>query len=327
MYVIEEMYNQVAKYNAVNKDNKTVNELLIAKLERYKEQVKNFEERKKFDLIDREKLIDGQMRGVIINRNAKFVDFQKQIQMLKLQLSANVESHKTLSTTIDILKKENKEKQEKYIEEIIDLEKKTKALENIVYKQGQTVKMMHMLTKPQVFYDENHKTALGYQNPLYLTQAQRKQLVLYCGHTIVKNHDALSMIATEETLEMAKESRLKMNAKQNDPIAKEKKVNIAPLDYATLNKLSEHFVKHFVPKKQLSTKQAFWLPISKPVSEIPPVQPELVKKDIPHELLRINLVKDSFNKKRSHVNNFDKVITVRTKVTGQNERTLGFEHI
>ncbi|GKB99955.1 hypothetical protein Tco_0986092 [Tanacetum coccineum] len=29
----------------------------------------------------------------------------------------------------------------------------------------------------------------------------------------------------------------------------------------------------------------------------------------------------------SHVNNFDKVITVRTKVTGQNERTSGFKHI
>ncbi|GJS46058.1 retrovirus-related pol polyprotein from transposon TNT 1-94 [Tanacetum coccineum] len=102
-------------------------------------------------------------------------------------------------------------------------------------------------------------------------QAQRKVPAFYCGHTIVKKHDALSVIDTKETLELVAESRLKMHAKQNDTIAKEKKVNIAPIDYAALNKLSEHFVKHFVPPKQLYVEHAFWLPISKPASEIPPV--------------------------------------------------------
>nr|GEV60871.1 hypothetical protein [Tanacetum cinerariifolium] len=73
--------------------------------------------------------------------------------------------------------------------------------------------------------------------------------------------------------------------------------------------------------------QAFWLPISKPISEIPPVQPDPVSKEILHELLEISLVKDSFNKMGSNVNNFENVITVRTKVTGQNEGSWGFEHI
>ncbi|GKA51097.1 hypothetical protein Tco_0744293 [Tanacetum coccineum] len=112
---------------------------------------------------------------------------------------------------------------------------------------GQSTQTMHMLTKPQVFYDESHKTTLGYQNPLYFTQAQRKVPALYCGRTIVKQHDALSVTDTEKTLELAEESRLKMHAKQNDPITKEKKVNIAPIDYATLNKL-----KYFeIEKKEL----------------------------------------------------------------------------
>ncbi|GJZ11016.1 hypothetical protein Tco_0545775 [Tanacetum coccineum] len=84
---------------------------------------------------------------------------------------------------------------------------------------------------------------------------------------ILSEHDVLSLMDTEETLLLAEESRLKINAKQNDPITKEKKVNIAPIDYSTLNKLYEHFVKNFVPKKQLSVEQAFWLPISKNVSE------------------------------------------------------------
>ncbi|GJZ96512.1 hypothetical protein Tco_0668846 [Tanacetum coccineum] len=193
------MSNQVAKHNEVDKVNKTINESLTTKLERYKEQIKIFEERQKYDLNDKEKYIDGQLREVIVDRNAKFVDFQNQIHTLKLQLSATIESHKTLSTTVDVLKKESKAKEDKSLEEIIDLEKKKKALDNVVYKMGQSTQTMHMLTKPQVFYDESHKTTLGYRNPLYLSQAQRKVPALYCGQTIVKKHDAVSMMDTEET--------------------------------------------------------------------------------------------------------------------------------
>ncbi|GKD62227.1 hypothetical protein Tco_1299736 [Tanacetum coccineum] len=200
------------------------------------------------------------------------------------------ESHENLSTTIEVLKKETKEKEDKYIKEIVDLEKKKKALDNIVYKMGQPVQTMHMLTKPQVFYDENHKTALGYQNPLYLTQAQRKKLALYCGHTIVRKHDPLSMIDSDEPLDLAEATRLKMNEKQNDLIMKEKRVNIKPINYGSLNEL----YKHFVPQKQLSAEQAFWLPISNTISKQTPVQPKPIQ---------------------------------ITKVTGQNEWIWGFEHI
>nr|GEU92275.1 integrase, catalytic region, zinc finger, CCHC-type, peptidase aspartic, catalytic [Tanacetum cinerariifolium] len=71
MSIIEEMSNQVAKCNAVNQDNNTVNESLTAELERYKKHIISFEERQKFDLNDREKYIDSQMRGIIFDRNAK----------------------------------------------------------------------------------------------------------------------------------------------------------------------------------------------------------------------------------------------------------------
>ncbi|GJY89199.1 retrovirus-related pol polyprotein from transposon TNT 1-94 [Tanacetum coccineum] len=74
------------------------------------------------------------------------------------------------------------------------------------------------------------------------------------------------------------------------PSLKDKKVNIAPVDYVALNILFDHFVKHFVPQKQLSVEQAFWLPISKPVSKAPPVPLEpVLKKEIPREISPINL--------------------------------------
>nr|GEU56330.1 uncharacterized mitochondrial protein AtMg00810-like [Tanacetum cinerariifolium] len=204
---------------------------------------------------------------VIVDNNAKVADVENQIHSLKMQLNETVESHKTLSTTVDALKKESKAKEDKYLDQIIDLEKKKKALDNVVYKMGQSTQMMHMLTKCQVFYIESHKTALGYQNHLYLTQAQRKVHAQYCVHMIVKQHAALPIIKNEETLELTEESRL-------------------------------------------TAEQAFWLAISKSVSEKSPVQPEQVLKEIPHELPKISLVKDSFNKMKSHVNDFDKIITV-----------------
>ncbi|GJY33960.1 hypothetical protein Tco_0418429 [Tanacetum coccineum] len=110
MSVIEEMSNQVAKCNTDNQENKLVNESLTAELERYKEQIKIFKERQKFNLNDREKYIDSQLQEVIVNRNAKVADFENQIHSLKLQLNATVESHKTLSTTLDVLKMESKAK-------------------------------------------------------------------------------------------------------------------------------------------------------------------------------------------------------------------------
>ncbi|GKD44791.1 hypothetical protein Tco_1269436 [Tanacetum coccineum] len=177
------------------------------------------------------------------NQVAKCNEVNKENKTVNESLTAELESHKTLSTTVDVLKKESKAKEDKYLDEIIDFEKKKKDLDNNVYKLGQSTQTMHMLTKPQVFYDESYKTALGYQSPLYLTNAQRKQPLLYCGHTIVRKHDTLFVIDIEETLKLVEESKLKMLAKQNDPIAKEKKVNIAPIDYAALNKLSGHFIK------------------------------------------------------------------------------------
>ena len=110
------------------------------------------------------------------------MDLEKEIHLLQQKLNATVESHKTLSATVDVLKKESKQKEDKYLDEIIDLQKKKKALDNIVYKMGQSTQTMHMLTKPQVFYDEAHKTALGYQNPFYLRQARRKVPALYDGN-------------------------------------------------------------------------------------------------------------------------------------------------
>ncbi|GKD42530.1 hypothetical protein Tco_1267175 [Tanacetum coccineum] len=121
-----------------------------------------------------------------------------------------------------------------------------------------------MLTKPQVFYDDTHKKALGYQNPFYLKKAHRIKPTLYDGSVISSQHDDIPVIDDEETLILEEACRSKMLAKQDDPMSKENKVNTTPINYVELNRLSEDFGKHFVPQQELTDQQAFWLQTSRP---------------------------------------------------------------
>ncbi|GJV71257.1 retrovirus-related pol polyprotein from transposon TNT 1-94 [Tanacetum coccineum] len=101
---------------------------------------------------------------------------------------------------------------------------------------------------------------------------------------IINSHDALLVPDSEETLTLVEESRLKMLAKQNDPDLIDHKVNTNQVDYVALNKLSEHFKKHFVPQKHLSAEQAFWIPITQPVSETPLISSKtVVTEEIPYK--------------------------------------------
>ncbi|GJW30368.1 hypothetical protein Tco_0047243 [Tanacetum coccineum] len=110
-----------------------------------------------------------------------------------------------------------------------------------------------MLTKPQVFYDDTHKQALGYQNPFYLKKAQRIKPTLYDGSVISSQHVVSHVFDDEETLILEEVSRSKMLAKQNKPTSKEKKVNTTPINYAELNRLSKDFDKQCfeIHKKEL----------------------------------------------------------------------------
>ncbi|GJW53312.1 retrovirus-related pol polyprotein from transposon TNT 1-94 [Tanacetum coccineum] len=110
------------------------------------------------------------------------------------------------------------------------------------------------------------------------------ELMSFGKSIIIKEHDVVSMDDFEKTLILAEESRLKMLEKQNDPMPKEKKINISPINYHEMNKLIDHFTKHFVPQKQLSTKQDFWLLLSNPISEQLVVPHTPVKFEVPKEI-------------------------------------------
>ncbi|GJV45522.1 hypothetical protein Tco_1430058, partial [Tanacetum coccineum] len=149
----------------------------------------------------------------------------------KAVLMANLSSYES-----DVL---SEEKEAKNIDTEIALEKKVKELDNIVCKIGQSAQTMHMLTKPQVFYDNNLKQALGFQNPFYLKKAQQIRPMLYDGSVIAKETNVISIADSEETLMLEEESRSKMLLKQSDLMVLKQKVTIKPINYDKLNRLSE----------------------------------------------------------------------------------------
>nr|GEW31835.1 hypothetical protein [Tanacetum cinerariifolium] len=142
------------------------------------------------------------------------------------------------------------------IDRELALEKQVKELNNIVFKRNQSAQTIHMLTKPQFFYDHSTRKALVFQNPCYLKKNQQLEPKLYDGSVIQKT-DAIVIRHSEETLMLEDESRSKMLQKQKDPMMSEKKVNTKPVDYAALNQLSKDFKTRFIPQTELSAEQAF----------------------------------------------------------------------
>ncbi|GJV68977.1 hypothetical protein Tco_1484486 [Tanacetum coccineum] len=244
-------YLEETQQAIANNENKIVNESLTAELEKYKEQVKILEQRFNVDLSNHERFIDSQIDDMIRMKNTTSAAFETEIDTLKQTLSKLVKEKESLLTTLNGFKTEFKERESKSIDKEIVLDNKNKELENIVCEMYQSTQAMHMLTKPQVFNDNTHKQALGYQNPFYLKRAQRIKPVLGDGNVLSNTHDVISVVDEEETLILVEESRLKMVEKQNDPIMKKEKININPINYSELNKLAEDFGKCFVPQQEL----------------------------------------------------------------------------
>ncbi|GKC63923.1 reverse transcriptase domain-containing protein [Tanacetum coccineum] len=229
----KQMINHVKNWEKANKEQN--NKSVTAELERYKERVKTFEQHLNIYLSSREKMIDSQMDDMIKEKLA----LKEQVDLLEQNLSKQIKEKECLLQTFTVLKNESKEKENKYMENEINLEKKIKELDNIIFKVGQSAQTVHMLTKPQAFYDNIHKQALGYQNPFHLKKAQRIKPTLYDGIVIYDKHVAMHVIDDEETLILEEMSRSKIKPSDASPIKIEepKKIPKVGLVNKSLKKL------------------------------------------------------------------------------------------
>ncbi|GJT34773.1 hypothetical protein Tco_0925192 [Tanacetum coccineum] len=273
--VIEQLKTQVANCTKINLENKSVNDTLTAELERYTEQVKVLNEGLNDDLKNNDNISDSCAQSVEIDR-------------LKQTLSEHLKEKESLIQTISLLKNDFKKEESRNIDREIALEKRIKQPDNIVFKRDQSAQTVHMLTKPQFFYDHTTKQALGFQNPFYLKKAQQLELKLYVGDIIEKTNPIV-IPDSKETLMLAEESRSKMLLKQKDPMMLEKKVNTTPVDYAALNQLPTVF-------------------------------------EVSKELPKVSMVNTSLKKLKHHIAGFDVVVKERTTPTSITEGSWGFKH-
>nr|GEX74871.1 hypothetical protein [Tanacetum cinerariifolium] len=224
-----------------------------------------------------------------------------EINSAKIALMANLSHYgfdnfyrekESLEQKITILKNDFQKEESRNIDKELALEKQVKELNNKVFKRSQSAHIVHMLTKPQVFYNHSTRQALGFQNPCYLKKAQQLKPKLYDGRIIEKS-DAL-----------AEKSRSKMIEKQNDLQMTKKKVITKPINYATLNQLSTDFETQFVPQIELSAEQAFWSQYSVQTDEPNlSVTPTIV--EVPKELPKVSMVNSCLKKLKSHLASFD----------------------
>ncbi|GJV40667.1 retrovirus-related pol polyprotein from transposon TNT 1-94 [Tanacetum coccineum] len=312
------MINQVVQLissseqsNVMNLENKSVNDTLTAELERYKEQVNVLNEGQNVELKNKDNVLDSCAQSV-------------EIDLLKQTLSEHLKEKESLMQTVSLLKDDFKKEESRNIDREIALEKRIKQLDNIVFKRDQSAQTVHMLTKPQFFYDHTTKQALGFQNPFYLKKAQQLEPKLYVGDIIEKTNPIV-IPDSEETLTLAEESRSKMLLKHKDNMMLEKQVNTTPVDYAALNQLYKDFETRFVPQTELSAEQAFWSKnsINSPESTL---SSRPTKVEVPKELPKVSMVNTSLKKLKHHLAGFDMVVKERTTPTAITKGSWSFEH-
>ncbi|GJS07306.1 hypothetical protein Tco_0364102 [Tanacetum coccineum] len=254
MMILNDIFEPSAQCVFVTIQNNVVDNSLTAEHATYKEQVKLYERWAKFELTKREQKINEQLKILIADRNRKEENLKRELHSVKLQLTSTINHNKSMVEEVTSLKKDFKQKENKYLEEFLDMKDLKEKVEDKLYKQDQSLQTVHMLYKPKPYYDEQNKEAIGYKNPLCLTCAKQVQHALYNGYEIIKtNHVPAIVHNTEDTLELAEITRKKMNDKIKDPEFVKKKVKIGPHDY-----LKENYLVNFTPHKQLTPEQIFW---------------------------------------------------------------------
>ncbi|GJU61759.1 hypothetical protein Tco_1243594 [Tanacetum coccineum] len=152
-----------------------------------------------------------------------------------------------------IVNQTQRDKEKKYLNDIIQLQAKNKDLENVVCKMGKSTETLRLHTNEQkAFRDNLRKSGLVYNGPYVLSQAYAKIPKLYCVYELCDKNEQLHVFDSEDTLEDAENSRLKMNEFQKDEKVQELKIK--PIDYGKLNKLYDNFV----PQKELSAEQTYF---------------------------------------------------------------------
>ncbi|GJT25687.1 reverse transcriptase zinc-binding domain-containing protein [Tanacetum coccineum] len=186
-----ELYKKrVQVLEGINKDNNYLNEFLEAD--------------------ERAKRYNKQAQSQFVRDRDIIRDLEKQRDKLELDVKDYKRQKEEYQKTQMIFNQTQRNKEEKYLDDILQLQAKIKDLENVA-----------------------------------------KIPKLYHAYELCDKNEQLHVFDSEETLEDAEKSQLKMNEFQKDEKVQELKIQ--PIDYGKLNKLYDNFV----PQKELPAQQTY----------------------------------------------------------------------
>ncbi|GJT85698.1 reverse transcriptase zinc-binding domain-containing protein, partial [Tanacetum coccineum] len=178
-----ELYKErVRVLEGINKDNNYLNEFLEAD--------------------ERAKRYYKQAQSQFVRDRDIIGDLEKQRDKLELDVKEYKRQKEEYQKTQTIFNQTQRDKEEKYLDDILQLQAKIKDLENVV--------------------------------------SYAKILKLYRAYELCDKNEQLHVFDYEETLEDAEKSQLKMDEFQKDEKVQELKIQ--PIDYGKLNKLYDNFV-------------------------------------------------------------------------------------
>nr|GEX63373.1 integrase, catalytic region, zinc finger, CCHC-type, peptidase aspartic, catalytic [Tanacetum cinerariifolium] len=167
------IYNDMCEPHAQSVSNPSrntvVNISLTIELTTYKEQVELYERRAKFELTEREQKINEQLRLVISDHNFKEETLKKELHSIKLQLASTINHNKLMVEEVTFLKKDFKHKENKYLEDFLDMKSLKEKVKDRLIKQDQSLQTVHMLCRPKTYYNELNKRI----TPTGLTEGER----------------------------------------------------------------------------------------------------------------------------------------------------------
>ncbi|GJX09139.1 hypothetical protein Tco_0198998 [Tanacetum coccineum] len=117
------MHRTGVQSRLANKPDMIINDSVTSELARYKELVGEYEKRAKFELTDRERKIDEQMRIIISDRNRKETSLKSELHSAQILLSSTVDHYKSKTEEVTFLKKDFKQKEDKFLEEFLDIKR------------------------------------------------------------------------------------------------------------------------------------------------------------------------------------------------------------
>ncbi|GJS97192.1 retrovirus-related pol polyprotein from transposon TNT 1-94 [Tanacetum coccineum] len=295
--ILTDLQTQLDGHAKVNQDKCLEIETLKNELSQCKQEIYRLDTQKvKLDLENKVR----QEQALVIQRNKRNAELVQENDLLKSTLSGKEKSIAFLQSEKEKIFSEKKDLADSYLDEIVCLKNANKVARDMLQRFNMPTQTIPMLSKkPKAATADLHKDLLGTRNPGLGYMAKRAQPALYDADTLLHlTHQPVSIWDSEEVLIQQVVSMKKMN---------EKPGHVRPENgfYEKLNALK------FVPQKELSGDQAYWLSANEIASQASkPATPPFVHKSRPPSqvlasLRNVNAVFPQFEEIREFEQIFD----------------------